>query len=67
MQRISQQSLSYGTAVSRLSENADAAPIQMLTLSDKGTTINLDNLEQFINHINVQKLKTGTPLDKFYT
>lgn len=39
----------------------------MLTLSDKGTTINLDNLEQFINHINVQKLKAGTPLDKFYT
>lgn len=65
-QRIPQQSLSYGTDISRSSNNAEAAPIQLLTLQGTKRSIVFNNLMEFIDFIETQELDPAKPISKFY-
>lgn len=65
VQCIPQQSLFYGADISWSSDNAAAAPIQMLTIPGDGTQ-EFDNLEQYMRYLEGLELETDSAIGQFY-
>lgn len=66
VQCIPQQSLFYGADISWSSDNAAAAPIQMLTIPNDDEDMEFDDLEQYMQYLEGLELATDSAVGRFF-